>query len=180
VKPESRVALCVGKLWRKSRRELFLDEMEQVVPWSGLQPLVEPHYAKARNGRRPVGLGNVLRTYFVQQCFNLSDPGVEETLWGAGDSLGLDLGIAPSPDETTIGRFRHLLEKHDLGSLLASANSSSTHYQKALSPVFGLLEPVPYCISRSRTSSQVRAIPCSRANLGRHPSPCSFDTSISF
>jgi hypothetical protein len=126
------------------------------------------------------GLGNVLRTYFVQQCFNLSDPGVEETLWGAGDSLGLDLGIAPSPDETTIGRFRHLLEKHDLGSLLASANSSSTHYQKALSPVFGLLEPVPYCISRSRTSSQVRAIPCSRANLGRHPSPCSFDTSISF
>src|ERR1039458_7889466 len=63
------------KYGRKSRRELFLDEMEQVVPWSGLQSLVEPHYAKAGNGRRPVGLGIMLRTYFVQQWFSLSDPG---------------------------------------------------------------------------------------------------------
>jgi transposase, IS5 family len=76
----SRVARCVGKIRRKSRRELFLDEMEQAVPWSSLEPLVEPRYAKAGIGRRPVGLGNVLRTYFGQQCFNLSDPGAEETL----------------------------------------------------------------------------------------------------
>ena len=109
---------------RKSRRELFLDEMEQVVPWSGLQSLVEPHYAKPGNGRRPVGLGIMLRTYFVQQWFNLSDPGVEEALYESAALrrfVGVDLGIAPAPDETTVLRFRHMLEKHDLGGLMLEA-----------------------------------------------------------
>lgn len=68
------------KFGRKSRRELFLDEMELVVPWSELLALVRPHYAKAGNGRRPVGLAIMLRTYFVQQWLNLSDTGVEEAL----------------------------------------------------------------------------------------------------
>src|ERR1700686_3698522 len=112
------------KYGRKSRRELFLDEMEHVVPWSGLQSLVERHYAKAGNGRRPVGLGIMLRTYFVQQWFNLSDPGVEEALYESAALrrfVGVDLGIAPAPDETTICRFRHLLEKHELGGLMLEA-----------------------------------------------------------
>ena len=69
------------KYGRKSRRELFLDEREAVVPWFELQALVEPHYPKAGNGRRPVGLAIMLRTYFMQQCFNLSDPGVEEAFY---------------------------------------------------------------------------------------------------
>jgi IS5 family transposase len=69
------------KYGRKSRRELFLDEMEKVVPWSPLESLVRPHYAKAGNGRQPVGLSIMLRTYFVQQWFNLSNPGVEELLY---------------------------------------------------------------------------------------------------
>ncbi len=106
------------KYGRKSRRELFLDEMNQVVPWSELQALVEPHYAKAGLGRRPVGLGIMLRTYFVQQWFNLSDPGVEEAFYESAALrrfVGVDLGVAPAPDETTICRFRHLLEKHQLG-----------------------------------------------------------------
>jgi IS5 family transposase len=106
------------KYGRKSRRELFLDEMNQVVPWSELQALVEPHYAKAGLGRRPVGLGIMLRTYFVQQWFNLSDPGVEEAFYESAALrrfAGVDLGVAPAPDETTICRFRHLLEKHRLG-----------------------------------------------------------------
>jgi transposase, IS5 family len=68
------------KYGRKSLRELFLEEMEGVVPWSALESLVRPHYAKAGNGRQPVGLSIMLRTYFVQQWFNLSDPGVEEAL----------------------------------------------------------------------------------------------------
>jgi IS5 family transposase len=103
---------------RKSRRELFLDEMELVVPWSELQGLVEPHYAKAGNGRRPVGLALMLRTYFMQQWFNLSDPGVEEALYESPvlrRFVGVDLGVAAPPDETTVCRFRHLLEKHELG-----------------------------------------------------------------
>ena len=106
------------KYGRKSRRELFLDEMENVVPWSGLEALVRPHYAKAGNGRQPVGLSIMLRTYFVQQWFNLSDPGVEELLYESPvvrRFVGVDLGVASAPDETTILRFRHLLEKHELG-----------------------------------------------------------------
>ena len=112
------------KYGRKSRRELFLDEREQVVPWSDLQSLVEPHYPKAGNGRRPVGLGIMLRTYFVQQWFNLSDPGVEEALYdsaGLRRFVGVDLGRAPAPDQTSVCRFRHLLETHDLGGAVLDA-----------------------------------------------------------
>jgi transposase, IS5 family len=107
------------KYGRKSRRELFLDAMNAVVPWSELEALVAPHYAKAGRGRRPVGLGIMLRVYLVQQWFNLSDPGVEEALYESPALrrfVGVDLGVAPVPDETTICRFRHLLEKHGLGA----------------------------------------------------------------
>ena len=109
------------KYGRKSRRELFLDEMELVVPWAELQSLIEPHYAKAGNGRRPVGLAIMLRIYFLQQWFNLSDPGVEEALYESSvlrRFSGVDLGRAAAPDETTICRFRHLLEKHELGGAM--------------------------------------------------------------
>jgi len=114
------------KYGRKSRRELFLDEMEQVVPWAKLEALIEPHYPKAGNGRRPVGLSVMLRTYFVQQWFNLSDPGVEEALYESPALrrfVGIDLGAAPAPDETTILRFRHLLERFNIGpELLETVN----------------------------------------------------------
>src|ERR1039458_5988137 len=112
------------KYGRKSRRELFLDEREKVVPWPGLEALVRPHYAKAGNGRQPVGLSIMLRTYFVQQWFNLSDPGVEEAMYESAALrrfVGVDLGIAPAADETTVLRFRHLLEKQDLGGLMLEA-----------------------------------------------------------
>jgi IS5 family transposase len=98
--------------------------MERIVPWSGLLALVRPHYAKAGNGRRPVGLEIMLRVYFVQQWFNLSDPGVEEALYESPvlqRFVGVDLGAAPVPDETTMLRFRHLLEKHDLCGLMLEA-----------------------------------------------------------
>ena len=114
------------KYGRKSRRELFLDEMDSIVPWAELEALVEPHYPKAGNGRRPVGLSIMLRTYFMQLWFNLSDPGVEEALYESATLrrfAGVDLGVAPAPDETTVLRFRHLLEKHDLcGAMLEAVN----------------------------------------------------------
>jgi IS5 family transposase len=103
---------------RKSKRELFLDQMNQVVPWSELLALVEPFYPKAGNGRQPVGLAIMLRTYFLQQWFSLSDPGMEEAFYESPvlrRFAGVDLGVAAAPDETTILRFRHLLEQHDLG-----------------------------------------------------------------
>jgi len=109
------------KYGRKSKREQFLDEMNEVVPWSRLLALVEAHYPKAGNGRRPVGLEIMLRTYFLQQWFNLSDPGVEDALYDSPALrrfVGVDLGMAAAPDETTILRFRHLLEEHDLGGAM--------------------------------------------------------------
>jgi IS5 family transposase len=69
------------KYGRRSKREQFLETMEVVVPWSELKALIEPHYPKAGNGRQPVGLGIMLRVYFLQQWFNLSDPGVEDAFY---------------------------------------------------------------------------------------------------
>src|SRR5882757_6432422 len=102
---------------RQCKRERFLEEMEQVVPWAELQALVAPHYPKGENGRPPVGLGIMLRMYFLQQWFNLSDPGAEDALYESPvlrRFAGIDLGRAPVPDESTILRFRRLLEQHEL------------------------------------------------------------------
>ena len=106
---------------KPTRRAAFLAEMDRVVPWRDVCGLIEPFYPKAGNGRPPKPLEQMLRIYFLQQWFDLSDPGVEEALY---DSLamrsfvGLDLGREPVPDETTILNFRHLLEAHELGRKL--------------------------------------------------------------
>ena len=103
---------------KQTRRAEFLAQMEIVVPWRELIAEIEPFYPKAGNGRPPVGLERMLRMYFLQQWFNLSDPAVEEALY---DSVamrhfaGIDLGREPVPDETTMCKFRHLLERHGLG-----------------------------------------------------------------
>ena len=108
---------------KTTRRAAFLAEMERVVPWGEPCALIAPVYPKTgeRGGRPPVGLERMLRIYFVQQWFNLSDPAVEEALY---DSLairqfvGIDLGREPAPDETTVCKFHHLLERHHLGDRL--------------------------------------------------------------
>src|ERR1700693_3017241 len=111
---------------KKTRRTLFLEEIEQVVPWAELCALVEPVYAKAGNGRPPVGAERMLRIYFLQQWFNLSDPGVEEALYDSAalrQFVGIDLGCEPVPDETTVCKFRHMLEEHQLGEqILGTVN----------------------------------------------------------
>ncbi len=100
--------------------------MNQVVPWSELLALVEPFYPKAGNGRQPVGLAILLRVYFLQQWFALSDPAAEDALYESPvlrRFAGVDLGRAPAPDETTIINFRHLLERHELcGKMLDAVN----------------------------------------------------------
>jgi transposase, IS5 family len=116
---------------KKTKRALFLEEMEHVVPWHALCALIEPHYRKAGNGRPPVGVERMLRIYFLQQWFNLSDPAVEEALYdsvGLRQFVGIDLGQEPVPDETTVCKFRHLLEEHKLGGeMLETVN---LHLQK--------------------------------------------------
>src|SRR5664280_3150256 len=109
---------------KKTRRAAFLEEMEQVVPWSELCSLVEPHYPKAGNGRRPVGIERMLRIYFLQQWCNLSDPAVEEALYDSPlmrHFAQIDLGNEAVPDETTVCKFRHLLEQHNLGGAMLEA-----------------------------------------------------------
>jgi IS5 family transposase len=114
------------KYARKSRREEFLNVMEVVVPWRELEALIEPYYPKAGDGRQPVGLSIMLRVYFLQQWFNLSDPGAEDAFYESSvlrRFAGVDLGRAAAPDETTILRFRHLLEEHQLcGRILDTVN----------------------------------------------------------
>src|SRR6202171_1940056 len=111
---------------KKPRRQIFLQEMERVVPWRELCALVEPHYPKPGNGRPPVGVERMLRIYFLQQWFNLSDPAVEEALYDSAvmrQFVGIDLGHEPVPDETTACKFRHLLEEHQLGEqILGTVN----------------------------------------------------------
>jgi IS5 family transposase len=107
------------KFGKKTRRALFLEEMEEVVPWGELCSLVTPYYPAAGNGRHPVGLERMLRLYFLQQWFNLSDPAVEEALYDSPVMrrfAQVDLGREPVPDETTVCKFRHLLAAHHLGA----------------------------------------------------------------
>ncbi len=100
-----------------TRRARFLAEMDAVIPWSTLLQIIEPHYPKGTGGRPPMPLERMLRIYFMQQWFNLSDPGMEDALYEI-DSIRcfahLDLKEATVPDETTILNFRHLLEGHKL------------------------------------------------------------------
>ena len=110
------------KYKKKTRKERFLDDMEKIIPWAELAEAIEPFYPKPQGaGRRPIGVGRMLRIHFLQHWFNLSDPAAEEALY---DSLamrrfvGIDLGWEPAPDETTICKFRHLMERHHLGDRL--------------------------------------------------------------
>lgn len=106
---------------KQTRRERFLAEMDQVVPWKSLLALIEPHYPKTgRPGRQPYPLATMLRIHFLQQWYALSDPGMEEALYDTPvmrrfAQLG---GLADIPDETTILHFRRLLEAHGLAAKL--------------------------------------------------------------
>lgn len=103
---------------KQTRRERFLAEMEQVVPWSGLLALIELHYPKAGGGRKPYPLETMLRIHLLQNWFSLSDPAMEEALYeitSMRQFARLTLS-APIPEDTTIMNFRHLLEKHQLAA----------------------------------------------------------------
>jgi transposase, IS5 family len=105
------------KKGKVTRRERFLGEMDAVIPWKHLNRLIEPHYPKAGQGTQPMPQERMLRIYFMQQWFNLSDPAMEDALYDSESMrrfAGIELSEDTVPDETTILRFRHLLEKHYL------------------------------------------------------------------
>lgn len=110
-----------GLAWKNkgkvTRRERFLAEMNAVIPWNRLVGLIERHYPKAGRGRQPFGLETMLRIYFLQLWFNLSDPQAEDSIYDSESMrrfAGVELSDDTIPDETTILRFRHLLEEHGL------------------------------------------------------------------
>jgi pilus assembly protein CpaE len=114
------------KFARKSERELFLERMNQVLPWGELLALAEPHYLAAENDDPSIALTVMLRTYLVQHWFRLSDSGTEEALYESKvlrGFAGVDLDVAAAPDEAAIRRFRLMLEWHDpRGELMTTAN----------------------------------------------------------
>jgi IS5 family transposase len=102
---------------KKTRRERFLEEMDKVIPWGTLLAEIKKYYPKAGNGRHPMPLEQMLRIYFMQQWYGLSDPAMEDALYDIESMrrfAGIDLVEDAIPDETTILNFRHLLERHRL------------------------------------------------------------------
>lgn len=100
-----------------TRRERFLGEMEQVVPWARLCAVIEPYYPKGQRGRPPIGIERMLRIYFLQQWYGLADEALEDALYDSQalrSFAGIDLSVEAVPDATTLLKFRHLLEAHDL------------------------------------------------------------------
>lgn len=111
---------------KTTKREVFLGEMAVVVPWSALEAVIEPFYPKMgpQGGRRAFAHSTMLRIYFLQQWYQLSDPGAEEALYDIQSMRAfarLELGRDSIPDETTILNFRHLLERHDLTKAIFAA-----------------------------------------------------------
>jgi IS5 family transposase len=120
------LALNIDLHLRKTRKKVFLLEMEKVVPWTELVQLIAPYYPEGKNGRPPFSLETMLRTHFLQQWFNLSDPAMEEAFFDIPmyrDFAGL-VEYTRMPDESTILRFRHRLEKHKLADqILQTVNT---------------------------------------------------------
>jgi len=111
---------------KTTRRAKFLADMDRIIPWKELTAAVEQVYPKGSDtgGRPPIPLERMLRIYFLQLWFNLSDPAVEEALYDSvamRSFAGIDLGLEAAPDETTVCKFRHLLERHKLGKTLLKA-----------------------------------------------------------
>lgn len=112
---------------KRTRKREFLDEMNLVIPWSHLLALITPHAPAGKTGRPPFATEVMLRIHLLQQFFGHSDPAMEEALHDIPlyrEFAKLDAGITRLPDESTILRFRHMLEQNDLGvQILAAVNA---------------------------------------------------------
>jgi len=106
---------------KQTRRDKFLTEMDQVVPWARLVARLQPLYPKGERGRPPIGLERMLRIYFLQQWYALADEALEDALYDSQalrNFAGIELNRDPVPDATTVLHFRHWLERHDLTGVL--------------------------------------------------------------
>ena len=120
------------KYGKTTRRAQFLADMNRIIPWPEMTAAVQTVYPKIseNGGRPPIPLERMLRIYFLQLWFNLSDPAVEEALYDSVSMrsfVGIDLGMEGAPDETTVCKFRHLLERNQLGKTLLKAVNDHLH-----------------------------------------------------
>jgi transposase, IS5 family len=124
-------SLGLGQTSKRTRRREFLEEMERVVPWSDLVGLVAPYMPEGKRGRPPFAVEVMLRIHFMQQWFTLSDPAMEEALHDVPlfrEFAGVEGWDERLPDESTILRFRHVLEKHKLSAqILQTINELLSH-----------------------------------------------------
>lgn len=122
MKQQSLEATGFEKFRKKTRKEQFLNEMEQIIPWKELCESIAPYYPNPKEAsRKPIGLDRMLRIHFLQHWFELSDPAAEEALYDSRAMrlfVGIDLEHEPVPDDTTICNFRHLMERNNLGDEL--------------------------------------------------------------
>ena len=129
--PPSQVSFAQAeydKKKKRTRREIFLAKMEQVVPWARLMEVIAPHYPKSgKRGRPPIGLERMLRMYFVQQWYGLADEAVEDAIYDSQalrNFMDIDLSRQSVPDATTLMGFRHLLEANNLAqAMLVEVNA---------------------------------------------------------
>ena len=116
---------------RKTRRELFLEKMDSLIPWGKLEKKLRKHYPKGENGNPPYPLAIMLRVHCLQLFYNLSDPAMEDALYEI-ESMRRFAGLRLSdrlPDESTILRFRHFLERHKLGKVIFDTVSAQLRQQ---------------------------------------------------
>ena len=109
---------------KKTKREEFLEIMDEIIPWDEWVGVVEPHYPRGKRGRPPMGIEKMLRMYLLQIWFNLSDPATENAIYDSyamRKFTGIDFMREAVPDETTLCKFRHLLEENGLNKLLFDA-----------------------------------------------------------
>ena len=147
--PMKQTSLDLNLSIKRTRKQEFLTQMERVVPWAALVELIAPYYPEGKNGRPPFALETMLRIHFMQQWFSLSDPAMEEAFFDTPlyrEFAQLD-AHARLPDESTILRFRHRLERHKLADqILATVNDLLTTQGlllKAGSAVDATLIPAP-------------------------------------
>ena len=109
---------------KKTKREEFLEIMDEIIPWDEWVGVIEPYYPKGKRGRPPMGIEKMLRMYLLQIWFNLSDPATEDAIYDSyamRKFSGIDFLKEDVPDETTLCKFRHLLEEHGLNKLFFEA-----------------------------------------------------------
>jgi IS5 family transposase len=147
---------------KTTRREKFLAQMEQVVPWARLVEVIAPYYPTGKRGRPPVGIERMLRLYFLAQWYALADEALEDALYDSQalrNFAAIDLGSEAVPDATTVLNFRHLLEAHDLGRRIFEEVGALLEEKKLLMREGTLID------------ATIIAAPCSTKNRRRERDP---------